>query len=111
MQALVLHGHIKMAGAGRGQELYFFAHDRCFLNASAFSFQMRSPRARSLAMTASIPFFSTVRSPFADSRSEIQRFSPSSQKRCLCRLGRKRRRLRLFACDTVLPDTGRLPVT
>jgi len=35
-------------------------------------------------------------------------FQPESG---LCKLGRKRRRLRLFACDTVFPVFGRLPVT
>src|ERR1700733_12125765 len=46
-----------------------------------------------------------------DTRSDTQRFSDSSQKRCWCRFGRKRRRRRLFACETVLPETGPLPVT
>ena len=36
-------------------------------------------------------------------RKRIQRFSSSSQKRCSCRFGRKRRRFLLLAWDTVLP--------
>src|SRR5579871_1714412 len=52
-----------------------------------------------------------VRRPRVVTRKETQRRSDSSQKRWLCRLGRKRRRLRLFACETVLPVFGRFPVT
>src|ERR1700722_2198622 len=58
-----------------------------------------------------MPFFSMVRSPCVDTRSDTQRFSDSSQKRWLCRFGRKRRRVRLFACETRLPEVGPLPVT
>src|SRR5579871_6717910 len=52
-----------------------------------------------------------VRRPRVVTRKETQRRSDSSQKRWLCRLGRKRRRLRLFAWETVLPVFGRFPVT
>src|SRR5471032_34074 len=52
-----------------------------------------------------------VRSPRVVMRRLTQRFSPSSQKRCECRFGRKRRRLRLLAWETVFPVFGRLPVT
>ena len=38
-----------------------------------------------------------VRRPAAEMRSDTQRFSVSTQKRCVCRLGRKRRRFLLFA--------------
>src|ERR1700679_70828 len=58
-----------------------------------------------------MPFFSMVRSPCVDTRSDTQRFSDSSQKRWLCRFGRKRRRVLLFACETRLPEVGPLPVT
>jgi len=51
-----------------------------------------------------------VRMPLVDTRNVTQRFSPSSQKRCVCRFGRKRRRRLLLACETVLPVMGRLPV-
>jgi hypothetical protein len=59
--------------------------------------------ARISATTTSMPFFSMVRRPLFDTRSLIQRFSPSSQKRCVCRFGRKRRRFLLLACETRLP--------
>src|SRR5579871_4896671 len=58
-----------------------------------------------------MPFFSTVRMPLVDSRSVTQRFSFSTQKRCVCRLGRKRRRFLLLAWETRLPTAGFLPVT
>src|SRR5580692_215720 len=57
-----------------------------------------------------MPFFSMVRSPFAEMRRETQRFSVSTQNRCVCRFGRKRRRLLLLACETVLPTAGFFPV-
>src|SRR5699024_11503860 len=38
-------------------------------------------------------------------------FSLSTQNRRVCKLGKKRRRVLLFACDTLLPVAGRLPVT
>ena len=40
-----------------------------------------------------------------------QRFSVGTQKRFTCKLGSKRRRVLLLACETLLPDMGRLPVT
>jgi hypothetical protein len=46
-----------------------------------------------------------------DTRKLTKRLSVSSQNRCVCKFGRKRRRLRLFAWDTVLPVLGPLPVT
>src|SRR3546814_1412278 len=46
-------------------------------------------------------------SDLAETRSETKRFSFSSQKRCWCRFGSKRRRRRLLACETVLPTIGR----
>jgi hypothetical protein len=58
-----------------------------------------------------MPFLSIVRMALPDTRRLTQRFSVSSQKRCVCRFGRKRRRLRLLACYTVLPLIGFLPVT
>ena len=69
------------------------------------------PRARSSASTVSIPRLSIIRIPLDDTRSETKRFSDSTQKRWLWRLGKKRRRVRFFACETLLPVTGRLPVT
>src|SRR5215831_17087358 len=57
-----------------------------------------------------MPFFSMVRRPRVETRSETQRRSVSSQKRCVCRLGRKRRRFLLLAWETRLPTAGLLPV-
>src|SRR6202008_1319430 len=62
-------------------------------------------------MTASMPFFSMVRRPRVETRRLTQRRSASSQKRCVCRLGRKRRRFLLLAWDTRLPTATLLPVT
>src|SRR5690606_32220672 len=47
----------------------------------------------------------------AETRSFTQRFSEATQKRRSCRLGRKRRRVLLFACETLLPVCTPLPVT
>src|SRR5471032_755218 len=63
------------------------------------------------ASTASIPFLSMVRSAFVETRSFTQRFSLGTQKRRSCRFGSQRRRVLLLACDTLLPDCARLPVT
>ena len=63
---------------------------------------MASPRARKSAKTASMPFLSMVRNAALVTRMRIQRFSLSTQ---------KRRLVLLLACDTLLPDIGRLPVT
>src|SRR5215831_13583857 len=57
-----------------------------------------------------MPFFSIVRSPFAEIRSETQRFSVSTQNRWVRRFGKKRRRFLLLACETRLPTPGFLPV-
>src|ERR1700723_1558050 len=69
------------------------------------------PLARRSATTTSTPPFSMVRRPRVDTRKLKKRFSVSDQKRCVCKFGRKRRRLRLFAWDTVFPVFGALPVT
>src|ERR1700685_3736762 len=69
------------------------------------------PLARRSATTTSMPRFSMVRRPRVDTRRLTKRLSVSSQNRCVCKFGRKRRRLRLFAWDTVLPVLGPLPVT
>src|SRR5687767_12357706 len=58
-----------------------------------------------------MPFFSMVRRPRVETRRLTQRRSVSSQKRWVCRLGRKRRRFRLLAWETRLPTATRLPVT
>jgi hypothetical protein len=60
--------------------------------------------------TTSTPFLSIVRMPLPDTLRLTHRFSLSSQKRWVCRFGRKRRRFRLLACETVFPLIGRLPV-
>src|SRR5262245_16392413 len=62
-------------------------------------------------MTASMPFFSMVRRPRVETRRLTQRRSASSQKRWVCRLGRKRRRFLLLAWETRLPTATLLPVT
>src|ERR1700744_585679 len=69
------------------------------------------PLDRKSATTTSTPRFSMVRRPRVLTRRLMKRFSDSDQNRWLCKLGRKRRRLRLFACETVLPVLGPLPVT
>src|SRR3954465_1978418 len=91
MEALVLGGHVEVAGVGGREQLYFFAHG--FVS-WRYSF---TPLARNSASTLSMPFFSMVRRPAAEMRSDTQRFSVSTQKRWVCRLGRKRRRRLLFA--------------
>src|SRR5690606_37214644 len=58
-----------------------------------------------------MPFLSMVRSALVETRRRIQRFSLSTQKRRDCKLGRKRRLVLLFACETLLPTIGPLPVT
>src|SRR5579864_1431062 len=73
--------------------------------------QIFMPWARNSATTLSTPLFSRVRMPLVVSRSDTQRFSVSSQKRCVCRFGRKRRRFLLLAWETRLPTAGFLPVT
>ena len=57
-----------------------------------------------------MPFLSMVRNAAFVTRMRIQRFSLSTQKRRDYRLGKKRRLVLLLACDTLLPDIGRLPV-
>ena len=58
-----------------------------------------------------MPTLSIVRSAALEIRRRTQRFSLSTQKRRDCKLGKKRRLVLLLACDTLLPDIGRLPVT
>src|SRR6185312_9042710 len=72
--------------------------------------QIFMPCRRSSATTWSMPFFSIVRSPFAEIRRDTQRFSVSTQNRCVRRFGKKRRRFLLLACETRLPTPGFLPV-
>src|ERR1700744_2351038 len=69
------------------------------------------PLDRKSATTTSTPRFSMVRRPRVLTRKLRKRFSASDQNRWLCKLGKKRRRLRLFACETALPVLGPLPVT
>src|SRR4249919_3383601 len=52
-----------------------------------------------------------VRRALVETRSFTQRFSLGTQKRRSCRFGSQRRRVLLLACDTLLPDCARLPVT
>src|SRR6188508_3212818 len=63
------------------------------------------------ARTDSIPFFSMVRRPLVEMRRLTHRRSVSSQKRWVCRFGRKRRRFLLLAWETRLPTATLLPVT
>ena len=58
-----------------------------------------------------IPFLSMIRIPLAVKRNLTKRFSVSTQKRCECKLGKKRRFVLLCAWETLFPDTGRFPVT
>ena len=70
-----------------------------------------SPRARRSETTFSIPSLSMVRSPLWETRSLMKRCSLSSQKRCVCRFGRNRRRVLRCEWETLFPVIGRLPVT
>src|SRR5690606_13151111 len=58
-----------------------------------------------------MPTLSMVRSALVETRRRTQRFSLSTQKRCDCKLGKKRRLVLLFACETLLPTIGPFPVT
>ncbi len=58
-----------------------------------------------------MPFLSIVRTAHVETRSLTQRFSLATQKRRLCRFGKKRRRVLLLAWETLLPVCTRLPVT
>ena len=58
-----------------------------------------------------MPFLSIVRMAAVDTRRRTQRPSLSTQKRCVRRFGLKRRFVLLLACDTLLPDVARFPVT
>ena len=73
--------------------------------------QTRSPRARISLRTASIPRLSIMRMPLEERRKLTNRPSEATQNLCVCKLGKKRRRRRFLACDTLLPDMGLLPVT
>src|SRR5690606_24260632 len=109
--ALVFRGRVEMTRAGGRLEPDFladaFSHDVLLCAAD----QASSPRARRSARTASMPFLSMVRRALVDTRRRAQRFSDSTQNRRDCRLGRKRRLVLLFACETLLPTIGPLPVT
>src|SRR4051812_48728596 len=102
MEALVLRRRVVVARASRRDQFDFFAHGSAPYTST--------PSARSSATTASMPFFSIVRRPRVEIRRLTKRRSLSSQKRCTCKLGRKRRRRLLLACETRLPVIGRLPV-
>src|SRR5580692_8109101 len=93
VQALVLGGHVEVTETGRGQQLDLLAHG----GSLRVRLQILRPLARSSSTTFSMPFFSTVRMPLALRRRETQRFSVSTQNRCVCRFGRKRRRFLLLA--------------
>src|SRR5690606_22832150 len=109
--ALVFRGRVEMTRAGGRLELDFladaFSHDVLLCAAD----QASSPRARRSARTASMPFLSIVRMALVETRRRTQRFSLSTQNRRDCRLGKKRRLVLLFACETLLPTIGPLPVT
>lgn len=61
-------------------------------------------------MTSSMPSLSIMRNPLVLIRKRTQRFSLSTQIRWFWRLGKNRRRVLLFACETLHPVRGRLPV-
>src|SRR5690606_34513189 len=105
MQPTVLRRRVVMAGAGRRHQSDLFTHS------GDSSSQTFSPRARKSPTTFSMPSLSMMRMPFDDTRSLTKRRSLSSQKRCVCRFGRKRRRVLLLAWETLLPVVGRFPVT
>jgi hypothetical protein len=58
-----------------------------------------------------MPFLSIKRKAALETRKRTQRFSLSTQKRRYCRLGMNRRRVLLWAWETLFPDMGFLPVT
>ena len=68
------------------------------------------PRFLTSANTASIPFLSIIRRPLRDIRRRTHLFSLSAQNFRTCRLGLKVLLFRLFAWDTLFPETARLPV-
>src|SRR5690606_15743998 len=99
MQAPVLRGRVVVTRAGRRNQLDLVAHGLLLP-------QTRSPRARSSFTTSSMPRLSIRRKPLRDTRSVTKRRSLSSQNRCECRFGRNRRRVLLFAWETLLPTIG-----
>jgi hypothetical protein len=58
-----------------------------------------------------MPSLSIVLIPRAVTRNRTHRPSLGTQKRWFCKFGSKRRFVLLFACETLLPDIGFLPVT
>ena len=58
-----------------------------------------------------MPFLSIKRNAALETRKRTQRFSLSTQKRRYCRFGMNRRRVLLWAWETLFPDMGFLPVT
>ena len=60
---------------------------------AAFGEWLQAQRLRISARTVSIPFLSMMRMPLEETRSLTKRFSDSTQKRWVCRFGKKRRRV------------------
>src|SRR5690554_2301536 len=105
--ALVFGRGVEVTGVSAGNQLDFFA-DTFGHGLSPYTF---TPRARMSASTLSMPCLSMIRIPLVDTRSLTKRFSLSTQKRCFCRLGRKRRRVAFISSETLFPVTGPLLVT
>lgn len=73
--------------------------------------QTFSPRARMRATTASIPCLSMVLRPFTDTVRVTVRPSEGTKNRFFCRFGSKRRLVRRWEWETLLPKLGAAPVT
>lgn len=63
------------------------------------------------ATTASIPILSIVLSPLTDTVNVTVRPSDGTKNRFFCRLGSKRREVRRWEWETLLPKLGAAPVT
>lgn len=61
--------------------------------------------------TRSMPCLSMMRSPLLETLSLTKRFSLSTQNRWLWIFGKNRRRVLLWAWETLFPEAGRFPVT
>lgn len=73
--------------------------------------QMVAPSCLIFFTTAYKPFLLMVRIASVESLSVIQRSSSARKKRFVCRLGKNRRFVLIFEWETLLPETGLLPVT
>jgi len=73
-------------------------------------FRRYQPLACSSLINAVYPFLSSVLNARVEMRSVTKRPSSGTQMRFFCKFGKKRRRVLLFACETLLPYMTVLPV-